>query len=40
MTIELTALALAGLLQVIHMILHIITLDMQTGIKAALGQQD
>jgi len=40
MSPELTALALAALLQVIQMILHIITLDMQTGVKAALSSRD
>jgi uncharacterized MAPEG superfamily protein len=40
MTPELTALALAGLLQVIQMVLHIITHDLQAGIKAGLSSRD
>lgn len=40
MTPELTALALAGILQVIQMTLHIITHDAQVGIKTALSSRD
>lgn len=40
MTPELTALALAGVLQIIQMILHIITHDLQAGIKAGLSSRD
>jgi uncharacterized MAPEG superfamily protein len=40
MTPELTALALAGILQVIQMVLHIITHDIQAGIKAGLSSRD
>ncbi len=40
MTVELTALALAGLLQVIQMTLHIIAHDSQVGIKAGLSSRD
>ena len=40
MTPELTALALAGILQVIQMTVHIITHDAQVGIKAALSSRD
>ncbi len=40
MTPELTALALAGILQIIQMSLHVLTHDMQIGIKTALGSRD
>jgi len=40
MTPELTALALAGLLQVIQLTLHIISHDAQVGIRTALSSRD
>ncbi len=40
MSPELTALAFAGILQVIQMALHIITHDAQVGIKTALSSRD